>query len=230
MSVFEIAIGWLAPPACVNCGDEGVALCLDCSDLLSAYGEHCWLCNALSPGCKTCDKCRRTNTPKHVWIVANYDEKSSGLVRLYKFGHQRAASEPIAQLMINAFLKYGNWNEIKAKNYIIVPVPTATSRIRQRGFGHAELLAEKIAIKLRLRKVNALRRIGQSRQVGSNRQDRLIQLEQSFSVKNTKQIYNQNILLIDDVTTTGGTIQSVTKALKLAGAKQVDALLFAKRL
>lgn len=226
MSVLETAISWLAPPHCINCGHEGSALCLQCSkDLIEPFGERCWRCNSLSPNSRTCESCRNTSSPAHIWIVTDHDGAARNLLSLYKFGHQRAAAEPISRMMVQTFRQFNNLT-----NYLIVPIPTATSRIRERGFGHSELLARKIARKLNLDFDNSLRRLGQARQLGSRREDRLRQLDSSFAVKNKQKINSQKILLVDDVVTTGGTLIAATKTLRAAGAKQVDALLFAKRL
>jgi ComF family protein len=152
------------------------------------------------------------------------------LLRIYKFGHQRAAAEPIAQLMVNTAMSFNDPAQLRKKNYLVVPVSTATSRIRERSFGHSELLARKISLKLQADQANVLRRFGQARQLGAKRQDRLLQLDGSFAVRSSGKVSGRNILLIDDVVTTGGTLLAVTKVLRAAGARQVDALLFAKRL
>jgi ComF family protein len=115
-------------------------------------------------------------------------------------------------------------------DYLVVPVPTATARVRERGFDHTDLLAKQIAIILRLSEAKALRRLGQTRQLGSKREDRLIQLSGNFAVKNPHRARGQDILLVDDVVTTGGSIIAAAKALRVAGAKSVDALIFAKKL
>lgn len=229
MSLLEAAIGVLAPPQCLACGEEGFALCSSCSaTIILPFGERCWRCNKISPGSKTCQACRRTGSPSSVWITTDYDGLTRDLLSLYKFGHQRMAVEPIARLMASTFLNFANKDG--GSDYLIVPVPTATARIRERGFGHAELLSKKVALKLRLEQSNALRRLSQTRQLGSKREERLVQLGNSFAVKNPKRIKGRNILLVDDVVTTGGTIIAATRALRSAGAGRVDALLFAKRL
>jgi ComF family protein len=230
MSVFDEAIGLLAPPQCESCGLEGAALCNNCASEIIEYGEHCWRCNSLSPTCRTCPKCRQVGVPHYVWISTYYEKVARDLLSRYKFGHQRAAAAEVAKLMVGAFLKHNGNTSLASINYLVVPVPTATSRMRERGFGHSELLAKKIGLMLKLDRANALRRLGQSRQVGAKRPDRLSQLEGSFAVKSNRQIHGRNVLLVDDVVTTGGTIMAATKALRSAGAKQVDALLFAKRL
>jgi predicted amidophosphoribosyltransferase len=75
-----------------------------------------------------------------------------------------------------------------------------------------------------------LRRLDQTRQLGAKREERLAQLTGSFAVKNHRRVSGRIILLVDDVLTTGGTLIAASKTLKAAGAKQVDALIFAKKL
>jgi ComF family protein len=231
MSFLEIAIGWLAPPDCLNCGDEGSVLCRKCSTSeIIPFGERCWRCNSLSPGSHTCIKCRRLGPLSFVWISTNYEGMAQDLVRKYKFGHLRAAAESLARIMTNTFLNITGPNKIAIQDYLIMPLPTATSRVRERGFGHSELLAKVIAGTLRLEYSSSLRRLGQSRQLGAKREDRLMQLADSFAVKNPQRITGRKILLVDDVLTTGGSLISAAKTLKAAGAQQVSALVFAKRL
>ncbi len=224
MSVLEALVGVIAPPDCLSCGVEGSALCQNCStQFIKPFGERCWRCNRLSPRSRTCDSCRYAGGPGKVWISTIYEEIPQALIRKYKFGHMRAAAQPIAGLMTQSLRE-------TMSGYMVVPVPTATSRARQRGFGHSELLAKTIAHQLRLPYQPLLRRLGQSRQLGSARDERLRQLEGKFALKSTRTVAGQKILLIDDVLTTGGTLIAATKTLRAAGASRVDALLFAKRL
>jgi ComF family protein len=231
MSVFETAIGWLAPPECLVCGLEGAALCSNCiTSGIKPFGQRCWRCNSLSPLSQTCAKCRAFGPLKFVWISTNYSGPTQQLIRKYKFGHLRAASTVLADVMAKTLLQTVDVNLIIKKQYLILPVPTTTSRIRERGFGHSELLAKSVAHKIHAQYSNNLRRLDQTRQLGSKREDRLMQLNNSFGIKQRRQIKGRNILLIDDVLTTGGTLISAAKFLKQAGAAQVSALVFAKRL
>ncbi len=225
----EHVITWLAPPTCISCGKEGLSLCGGCADgHITPFGERCWRCNKLSGGSRTCQSCRHTGAPGRVWVTTNYESTARNLLSLYKFGQQRAASQVIAGLMSETFMRGAEG--FVAKEYIVVPVPTATARIRERGFDHTDLLARDIALKLKLRNINSLRRLGQTRQLGAKREERLAQLADSFAVKNQRLVQGRNILLIDDVVTTGGTMIAATKALRAADAKSVDAAIFAKKL
>ena len=113
---------------------------------------------------------------------------------------------------------------------MIVPVPTATGRVRERGFDHAALLARQVAKDLGLPVSRPLGRLGQSRQVGAKRPQRQIQMADKIWVKNRGAVAGQQILLIDDVVTTGATLKEASKVLRQVGATRVDALIFAKRL
>jgi ComF family protein len=163
-----------------------------------------------------------------VWISTNFEDPAQKLVHLYKFGQLRAAAEPIAELMSGTFAKSNP--APAASDYIIVPVPTATSRVRQRGFDHSALLAKLLARKLGFSCRPALGRLGQSRQLGSLRSQRLVQATDNYYVRLPRIVNGRNVLLVDDVATTGATLIGAARALRQSGARRVDALVFAKRL
>ncbi len=231
MSVLESAIGWLAPATCVGCGVEGSALCISCSATeILPHGQRCWRCGAISEGGRTCKRCRQVGSPRYVWISTDYEGVAKKLVQKYKFGQLRAVATSIATVMAETFLSFNSDAEIGKLDYLVVAVPTATSRVRQRSFDHAGLLAKSVARRLRLQSCPALGRIGQARQLGTSRSVRLAQPAGSYFIRDAKAINGRNVLLIDDVLTTGATLQAATSALRRAGAKRVDALVFAKRL
>lgn len=230
MTILETAIGWLAPQQCLSCGIEGVSLCVACSTSeIIAYGERCWNCGSVSSGGRTCPKCR-PNSPRFVWITTNYDAVAKDLVGLYKFKHQRAAAKVLADLMAETLLDFNNEDALKRTKYLIVPVPTATKRVRARSFDHSVLLAKTLAKNLGLEFAPVVGRLGQSRQLGAPRNIRLKQPTGNYFVKSASQIAGRNILLIDDVLTTGGTLKALSKEMRRAGARRIDALVFAKRL
>ncbi len=240
MSVLDLVIGLVAPPECVSCGLEGRALCMACSaSEIVVYGEHCWSCGAASPGGRTCLACRRPGSPHCVWVTTYYEGVAKKLLSVYKFAGLRAAAESLAELMAQTLEDFNDPADLAKLNYLIVPVPTATKRRRQRGFDHIELLAKHLAGITGLKTGDALGRLGQSRQVGAERSLRLKQAEDNYYVRLPHLVSGRNILLVDDVVTTGATLQAASKVLRQAGAtnqtvhggaKHVDALIFAKRL
>jgi len=177
-----------------------------------------------------CPSCRTAGGPRAVWISTNYESTAQQLVQLYKFGQLRAASQPLARIMARTFVDFHQNTDAKMPDYIVVPVPTATSRLRQRGFDHSALLAKSISRNLRLPYSAALGRLGQERQLGAPRSQRLAQPAGNYFIKRPAEIAGRDVLLIDDVITTGGTIIECAKTLRAAGARHVDASVFAKKL
>lgn len=231
MTIFEKAISLIAPPDCLGCGVEGNVLCEACiASEIMPFGERCWRCNRLSLGAKTCLSCKSFRGPTTVWINTEYQGLVKEVTKSYKFGHLRACAEPMASLMAQTLYGYNNDVQIHRRNYMVVPVPTAVRRRRQRGFDHAQLLAKYLAIKLETKSANAVGRLGRERQVGATRSVRLTQPAGNYFAKQEKLITNRNILLIDDVVTTGATLREIARVLRRSGAKRVDALVFAKRL
>lgn len=227
----EIAIGWLAPLTCVGCELEGSALCIAClGSAVLPFGERCFGCNALSVRSKTCQACRGKNSPNYVWVSTDHDGLPKDLVQSFKFHHQRAAAGPISQIMASTFLSQNSDEHLKSKNYLIVPVPTASSRMRKRSFDHSYLLASQLSKVLATDAQRALGRLGQSQQVGANRAIRASQIKEKYYLRPQSSIKGRNILLIDDVVTTGATLSEAAHTLRRGGARSVDALVFAKRL
>ncbi len=226
MSVFESVIRLIAPPDCVICGDEGATLCEACQTAeIVPYGERCYLCGALSPLARTCQSCRK-HSPTHVWLTSSYEGAAQQLLQAYKFKHQRRAARDLSRLMCETLRLYQD----ELSNYLVVPVATASGRIRERGFDHSALLARSIAAELGLEYEPLLGRLGQARQVGSKRAQRISQQAGAYYALHPNRTRGRKVLLVDDVVTTGATLRAASKTLRAAGAARVDALVFAKRI
>ncbi len=114
------------------------------------------------------------------------------------------------------------------ENALLVHIPTATSRVRQRGYDQAELIARQAAKRMGLPHKGALMHLGQKQQHGASRAQRLAQLRDAFRIIRPDLIEDRHIVLVDDVITTGATLDAAAQALKAAGAKRVSALIFAQ--
>ncbi len=100
-------------------------------------------------------------------------------------------------------------------------IPTDSKRVRQRGFDHAELMAKSCAVQLKLPCVPTLRRMRHARQVGATQQMRKEQMATMFRVS-ADSMHGQKVLLVDDVISTGATLEAAAKCLrKEAGAQRV---------
>lgn len=223
MSIFERFISIVAPHECLTCGREGALLCAWClPGACAPLPECCYRCQKLSTDSRVCASCRRISRLKHVWVRTEYGSIAKQLIYNFKFQRVRAASEPLAELLSEA-LPY------LPSDTIVSYVPTATSRYRQRGYDQSQLLARTLARKLKLPFVPLLSRSGQARQVGARRSQRLRQLEGAFRPRNTYTASGASVLLVDDIVTTGATLEAAARALKAAGAKTVNAAVFAQK-
>jgi len=114
---------------------------------------------------------------------------------------------------------------------VVVPVPLATSRLRDRGFNQALLLAQQIAMTVRGTVVaDALRRDERVAQQTLRAAERLVNLNGAFSCQAATEVHGRRVLLVDDVVTTGATFSACADALADAGAVRISAIAFARDL
>ncbi len=222
MFILERVISLVAPHTCILCGTEGSLLCDWClPDAWSAVPTRCYRCFVHNSDSSVCQKCQRTTILKHVFVASEYDDAAKELVHALKFGVKRQAAEIMAEFMAEQM-------PFMDETTLVVPVPTASSRARQRGFDQAELIAKALAQGKKLTYIKCLNRLGQTRQVGSQKKQREEQLIDSFWVSKTDRIQGKKILLVDDVLTTGASLDAAARALKKSGAKTIDAAVFAQ--
>ncbi len=135
------------------------------------------------------------------------------LIGTYKFNRAKAGYGPLAQLLDDTLPQLPN-------NVIIVPIPTVSSHIRERGYDHARLVAKAFAKRRKLPMIPVLGRTTYTKQREANRSTRIKQAKVAFSA--AKPIDSSaTYLLVDDVITTGATMKYAAKTLKDAGATTV---------
>ncbi|MGA2911754.1 MAG: phosphoribosyltransferase family protein [Candidatus Levyibacteriota bacterium] len=114
--------------------------------------------------------------------------------------------------------------------WLIVPIPLSKAKLRKRGYNQAEILGKELSKKLNIPVQNLLERTRETKtQVGLTNLQRKLNVRNAFEIINHKSsIINQNILLVDDVATTGSTLLEAAKVLKRAGAQKVFGLTLAR--
>ncbi|MDQ5886180.1 MAG: competence protein ComFC [Patescibacteria group bacterium] len=222
MSVLDKIVAFIAPHNCLSCSYEGSLLCADCmSELGSLTPDRCFRCNRQSPSSKTCPACRRVSTLNHVWIRSEYKGVPKELVQKLKFERAIAVADVIAEAMTKVL-------PTDIVECVLVPIPTATTRKRQRGYDQSVMIARRISRLANLPMQQHLVRTGQTRQVGSKKVDRISQLAGAYRVVHGEKLSGKQVILVDDVLTTGATLESAARILREAGVKQVNALVFAR--
>lgn len=214
----------LAPTTCLQCKREGPILCDSCLPQVLdplVIPPRCFLCHALTDNFATCKKCRKQTSLARVRVGTAYTNIPKKLVSSLKFGPDRTVADVIAAWLYET----GSIEDVDTISW----VPTARTRVRQRGFDHAKFIAQGLGDRYGLSLHDLLVRLGGSRQVGASKIRRKRQVEGMFEPKNLAQMRGKRVLLVDDIVTTGATITECARTLRRNGAKQVEAIVFAQK-
>lgn len=209
---------------CQLCGQRPCrhGLCPDCRAALPQQAEHgCPVCAADAASHSVpCGRCLRRPPAYDVLYAAwRYDYPLDALIGACKYGRRQALQGLLAALMPALLKQRTSGPAID----LIVPVPLAAARLAERGFNLPDALARAVAVTIACRFDPALcvRKRNTSPQAALGRAQRLRNLRDAFSVK--RRCDGLCIAIIDDVATTGATLDALAKALKKAGAKRVEA-------
>lgn len=213
---------------CIFCSAEVFdtqSVCPTCADKLPYIPKGCKRCgtplHTLSNVCYHCKSLPFSFQKARSPFV--YASPIRETVHNFKYQHAKYLFLPLAQFMFVTYLKEGFACDC------IIPIPLHPKRQKERGYNQAELLGNELAkmLKLPLYDSVALRTFETPSQTLLNRKEREENLKNAFEIKNKKLIKNKVILLIDDVFTTGATMEYCSSKLLEAGAKQVFCLTLA---
>lgn len=196
-------------------------LCPTCTEgELQSLPSRCYRCHKVSMQHALCHSCRKITGLEHVWIGASYEGLAKELIHSFKYERAKAAYKDIVRQLDQTL-------PLLPKDTLVVHLPTVQSRIRQRGYDQAALIAKNIARKRGYEFSPLLLRVSHTRQVGSGRADRFEHLKDAFVLKNAQSIEGKSVLLVDDVMTTGATLESAAKLIRGSKPKSIDGLVFA---
>ena len=158
--------------------------------------------------------------------ATRYDDIAKDVIWRLKFGRTRGAASEIADIMVQQLRLQRVLSTVP--DLIVTHAPTATSRVRQRGYDQASLIARSLASGSHVRYAPLLARMGHQKQIGADKAQRAAQLMHAFRVINHSRVRGAHITLVDDVVTTGATLEAAAQTLLDAGARRVDAIAFAQ--
>ncbi len=180
------------------------AICDHCGRKLTVGADYCLTCKGRLT---SLDKCRS---------AFDYDKPISGLIKNAKYDNKRYILEYFAEYLSLIYFK----NYFNAD--VIVYVPMTEKAERKRGYNQSKILALKLSELVNVPMVDVLvKKSDTKRQAKLNRAERLKNLEDAFKVTKRKAIRGKNVLIVDDVTTTGATAENISIKLKKAGADVV---------
>ena len=222
----QAALDMLFPPRCVGCGSFGAFLCHRCEEgLPRAAPPRCAVCWQPYRGSDLCPKCRRQR-PAFAGLRSPYifRETVRELVHGLKYDHQTALAVPAASLLS----RYLERDRLAVD--ILIPVPLYPRRERTRGYNQSALLARGLGriVGLPVEERALVReRNTPSQAERASADERRLNVEGAFRYRG-EGLRGQRVLLIDDVATTGATLDACARVLREGGAASVWALTLAR--
>ncbi len=227
--VKSLVVDTLFPVHCLSCEQEGLFLCLRCQNKLQRLPyQQCIVCQMASFDGLTHKSCKRDGTAEGLISVFDYhDPVLSQTIIWGKYKFLPDVYRLLAQLMIS-YIKDNSYENLFA-DPILCPIPLAKERIRWRGFNQSQIIAEELSKQFGWPIVNAIKRIKNTKtQKDLSKTERIANIAQSFTVTEPLMIGGKNIILIDDVITTGATLLEAAKPIKRTGANTVWCLTLAR--
>ena len=241
LSAAESLFTVLLPSNCRICGlpllnISRLPVCPECIASIEAIqGRLCTVCGerVLSPyavydddGLLTCPVCRRVDRPfERAVAFGSYDGALREMVHLLKYNGVRPAANALGRMLAEAIA--GIEADFQQPTVVVVPVPLFKSKRRQRGFNQAEAIAQAAlnayspAGRLQLAADLLVRTRATHSQIGLTSHQRRENLRGAFRVVRAQEVIGREVLLVDDVYTTGTTATECARVLRRAGATKV---------
>jgi len=245
----KLSLDYLFPITCLGCGRLRLWLCPACFLRLPfKAGQLCLACHSPSRSGEFCPTCAPEQDYEGAFAAGDYnDPLLSDLIKKFKFQGLKDLGRPLGAFLmaaINAsqapwpeFLKQILGAAVRRQQFsdflktkpLIIPIPLSRSRLRRRGYNQAEILAENFSALtgLALRNDYLVRtkdRPPQSKLTAAQRQ---ANLHGCFAVQGQRPA-KQNLLLLDDVVTTGATLAEAAKTLRQDNNSRIWALVLAR--
>ena len=215
MKIKEFILNLIFPKFCLGCKKEETFLCEDCFSTLEIITSRL--------------KFKGKNL-EDLYFPVTYDNfLVKRLIQNFKYPPLiKELKKELAFLIVSHFLlldKKPNFSD-----FVLVPIPLSKKKLKWRGFNQAEEIAKELNEFLKIPLVSdCLVKIKDTKdQVELSEKERKENIKNAFLVKNKDKISGKNVLLVDDVFTTGATMEEAARVLKEAGVKKVVGVVIAK--
>jgi ComF family protein len=215
----------LFPPRCVSCRQIGAWLCAEClSQIPRVEPPFCARCgDKIATG----DLCTRCSTSplqiERIRAAVYFEGPLREAIHHLKYRRRTTLVKPLGNLMATY------WRQHPMPADVVVPVPLHATRLRERGYNQAALLARELArqTELAMDEQTLARKRATAPQVELNAKQRRENVHDAFCCSNDG-LADKRVLLVDDVCTTGATLEACAIALRESGARSVQALTLAR--
>jgi len=219
-------LDWLLPAHCVLCGmvtADRAGLCPGCAERIMLCAPACPRCGRAMQSSRICGDCQKS-PPFHdeVIFAAAYTGAAGQLIREFKFGHKLYAGPALASLLLRRLGATGCHADI------VAPVPLHASRLWRRGYNQSAELAAYLCRRLHV----SLQRSLLTRIRATAPQTSLAEKQRRKNVRNAfklnQDVSGKQVAIVDDVMTTGSTVNEIARVLKKAGAAKVSVWVVAR--
>jgi len=232
----NIVLDVLFPRICINCGRQGNYICSECDLFLSESLLICSVCGNSSPSGETHPNCLNKYSLDGLISIWDYEGLIKKLIYQIKYdGTTDIINEFIQKLLFliikdknrfSAFLSF-----LSSEDVYITYVPMYIKRAKRRGFNQSVIIAQELGkyfnrpVKKLLDKI-----IDTKKQTGLDKEERLLNIKESFGEARPLPRGRASVLLVDDIFTTGATMKECCKVLKQSGVKNIWGFTLAKTL
>lgn len=218
-SIKKFLLNLLFPKFCFGCQKEGVYFCQDCRATINILERHL--------------KYSGTYLADLYWSTDYHQPLIKNLIHSFKYKpFMKELSISLSLLIITHLQLIENSHPFfdKGTNFILIPVPLSKKRLKWRGFNQAEELAQELSKILKIPIIrNCLIKIRDTiLQVELLEKEREENVLGAFLAKKKNELKGKRVLLIDDIFTTGATMEECAQVLKKAGAKEVIGMVVAR--
>ncbi len=212
-------LDFLYPPYCLLCDNptphKTPLLCLNCYHALPRTAKPLIPAHQCSTGIE--------HSFQYSFAPLEYDENMQTLIHNFKYRNMHSLSKPMGQVIGETLKDHPHCSTLD----VLLPVPLHPTRYRERGYNQAYCLTREISRHTNLPVVTPLKRVRYTKQQAkSNLEQRLTNLKNAFAMKRSlvSAIRNAHVGLVDDVLTTGSTMNECAKILRQAGASDITAI------
>ncbi len=226
-NLYDYLVDTIFPVECIYCEKDGVWICNNCySQLKFKFHTKCLRCRKYSVLSGLCSRCQKESYLDGLYIAGDYhQEKIKKAIKLLKYRCLRDLGSYLGNFL-SSFVKYLDEDILDQKaQTVVIPIPLHKKRQAWRGFNQVELIAFQLAQNLELPLNKGLLRLKHKKpQTKIKKSLRKNNIVGCFAWQGGNEIKNKNIILIDDVATTGSTLNEAAQVLKKQEVRAVTGL------
>ena len=225
---FQQIVDFILPPRCINCERSGQLLCAECqAELTWMKSPICDVCGRPSRSAQlVCDGCLQNRPAYHTTrATLLFVAPLPTIIHQFKYYNSFALARPLAEAMASAWM---DWRPADQVDWVC-PIPLHPDRLKERGYNQSALLAYHFSQIVNLPYTDVLlhRTKNTPPQARLDRAKRIENVRDAFAVGHGD-LTGKHILLVDDVCTTGATLDAAALCLRSAGAQNVSAYCLAR--